>query len=229
VDSDELALRIFRRESPVKVLGPYSRAVIWVQGCHFGCPNCIVPESWALNSGDLVPVDSLVEWALRQEKIEGITVSGGEPMLQAFQICTLIDRLRAKRDLGVVCYTGYTHEFLLSKGSISQKSLLQRIDLLIDGVYLEGRHNSLLWRGSENQRLIPLTERYSAYIQEFQREKGDQSAGVEVVLDADGGIGYAGVPAKPGFRDDFISGMTARGIRLSYALRPDCVEEGKNS
>ncbi|NEQ18844.1 MAG: radical SAM protein [Microcoleus sp. SIO2G3] len=45
---NEKILRLFSRQSPVSVLGPGQRAVIWVQGCRFACKNCIVPESWPL-------------------------------------------------------------------------------------------------------------------------------------------------------------------------------------
>ena len=211
-------LRIFRRESPVKVLGPYSRAVIWVQGCHFACPNCIVPESWAMDGGDLFSIEASKHWVLAQPDIEGLTISGGEPMQQAGPLCSLIDSIKAVRDLGVVCYTGYAREYLTDRGTDAQRDLLARIDLLIDGVYIESRHSSLLWRGSENQRLHQLTTRYENYIAERIVQSGDKSAGVEVVLDSDGGISYAGVPEKPGFRDSFINGMNARGIKLGYQL-----------
>jgi anaerobic ribonucleoside-triphosphate reductase activating protein len=40
-------INLFRYHAPVEVLGPGKRAVIWVQGCPFGCSGCIVPESWS--------------------------------------------------------------------------------------------------------------------------------------------------------------------------------------
>lgn len=213
-------LRVFRKESPVNVLGPYSRAVIWVQGCTLACPNCIVPESWRRDGGDAVPVETLAQWVNAQPSIEGITISGGEPMLQAGALCQLIDQARAKRNIGVMCFTGCTHEALVSNGTDDQIELLKRIDLLIDGAYIEERHKSLLWRGSDNQRLLQLSDRYASYISAIHKDKGDVSVGIEVVIDADGGIGYAGVPPKPGFRKNFISGMNSRGIRLALQAKP---------
>lgn len=76
-------LRIFCRQSPVRVLGPYQRAVIWVQSCEWPCPGCIVPESWPVGAGETFPIEELVRWILAQLDIEGITLSGGEPLLQA--------------------------------------------------------------------------------------------------------------------------------------------------
>lgn len=115
-------IRIFRYQSPVKVLGFFSRAVIWVQGCKFACPNCIVPESWDLEEGgESISLQFLADWILTQKGIEGVTFSGGEPMLQAEELSNLIDIIKLKKDLGVVCYTGYTLENLVRYGSQYQK------------------------------------------------------------------------------------------------------------
>jgi anaerobic ribonucleoside-triphosphate reductase activating protein len=210
------SLRIFRRESPVHVLGPYARAVVWVQGCAFHCPNCIVPESWDFAGGMVADVHELAAWVLEQD-VEGVTLSGGEPMSQAAGLCALVDELRLSRDIGVMCYTGYTLSFLRERGDEAQQALLDRVDLLIDGVYLADQHADLLWRGSQNQNLNMLTSRYEAVAAELLADHGDKSAGVEVVMDEFGAIGFAGVPAKPGFRDEFVRRMGAHGIRLAIA------------
>ena len=102
--------------------------------------------------------------------VEGVTYSGGEPMAQAEALSRLTDMVRKSRDLGVVCYSGYTWEYLRSRGTADQQELLSRVDLLIDGVYLEGRHADLLWRGSANQRLLPLTARYLADINRLTQQ-----------------------------------------------------------
>lgn len=86
-------------------------------------------------------------------------------MLQANALANLITRIRQIKDLGVVCYTGYRWEHLQQYGSLAQQTLLQQIDLLIDGTYIEARHDHLLWRGSNNQRLLLLTKRYQAMLQ----------------------------------------------------------------
>ena len=212
----QATLRLFRRESPVRVLGPYARAVIWVQGCHFHCPGCIVPESWDSANGFAAPVSELAEWAVTQPAdIEGITLSGGEPLNQAGVLCGLIDKIQSRRDMGVVCYTGYTLDYLRERGSLEQQALLRRIDLLIDGVYQAGLHGNLLWRGSANQRIQLLTPRYAAVVENLLDERGDRSAGVEAVIDGDGTIGLAGVPFSPMFREEFLRRMSARGIRIA--------------
>lgn len=203
-------LRIFRRQGSVRVLGPYTRAVIWVQGCLFACNNCIVPESWDLKAGELVSVEDLAKWILLQTEIEGITISGGEPMLQAEALSELIGHIRCHKDLGVVCYTGYTLE-QLQKGTICQQNLLQKIDLLIDGVYQEKSHQDLRWRGSTNQRLLPLTNRYQNDVASLTKET-DKSTGLEFFIEETGSLGFAGVPNRPNFRQEFEKKLLQKGV-----------------
>jgi len=185
--------------------------VIWVQGCPFACRNCIVPESWDAEGGEQVSVAELVRWVLEQPDIKGLTLSGGEPMAQAAALTRLIREATAHRDLGVVCYTGYTYEHLCGHGTAEQKEFLQHIDLLIDGVYLEQRHADLLWRGSANQRLICLSERYRELVTR-QTAETDSSAGIEFFRNAEGAVAFAGVPKQAGFREDFAARMAQFGI-----------------
>ncbi len=204
-------LRLFSRQSPVSVLGPGQRAVIWVQGCRFACKNCIVPESWDESAGELVTVPQIADWVLEQPGIEGMTLSGGEPMLQAQALAELVDLVRAKADMGVVCYTGYRLEQLQQYGTPEQQDLLQRTDLLIDGVYIEEKHADLLWRGSANQRLLLMTERYQSLISS-QLAPGERSSGLQFFMESTGAIQFVGVPKQPGFRQEFESRMLNRGV-----------------
>lgn len=207
-------LRLFARQSPTRVLGPGQRAVIWVQGCKFACPNCIVPESWDESAGELVPVTEIANWILAQSGIEGITISGGEPLLQAEALADLIDLVKSRVDLGVVCYTGFRWEHLLQQGTPKQKDLLQRVDLLIDGVYMEGQHGDLLWRGSTNQRLLPLSDRYGDLVEQKLAAE-ERSAGLEFFLEATGEIQFVGVPKQPRFRQEFQRRISKRGVTFN--------------
>ncbi|GAB1541860.1 4Fe-4S single cluster domain-containing protein [Scytonema sp. NUACC21] len=207
-------LQIFRYQSPVTVLGPYKRAVIWVQGCEFACPGCIVPESWETAKGESISLNELADWVLSQPDIEGITISGGEPMLQAAPLVSLIARVQKLKDLGVMCYTGYRLEHLQQQGTDAQKSLLACTDLLVDGTYIESLHGDLLWRGSSNQRLLLLTKRYQQILMQ-ELAQGDRSAGIEFGIDITGSFYFTGVPARKGFRDEFAAKMQSRGIIFS--------------
>jgi anaerobic ribonucleoside-triphosphate reductase activating protein len=198
----------------VSVLGPGQRAVVWVQGCRFACKNCIVPDSWDETAGELVTVAELTDWILAQPGIEGVTFSGGEPMLQAEALSHLVECVRNRSNLGVVCYTGYRLEYLQQQGTSAQQAFLQQIDLLIDGVYLEQQHGDLLWRGSANQRLLPLSERYQTLISNLL-DRGDRSVGLEFFMEETGEVGFVGVPNQPGFYQEFVSRMLNHGVIIN--------------
>lgn len=208
-------LRIFRKQAPVQVLGPGKRAVIWVQGCAFACKGCIVPESWDSDGGEAVSLEDLSQWVLSQPDLEGITLSGGEPMLQAAALVGLIDRLRTEANLGTVCYTGYTWETLQQQGTPDQLALLDRLDLLIDGPFIASHQADLLWRGSRNQRLLALSDRYRDLLP--QDPETDRSAGLEFGLDETGTLFFSGVPPQAEFRQRFEAGLRDRGILLPTA------------
>ena len=90
--------------------------------------------------------------------LEGITLSGGEPFMQAEDLY-LLAKLVHSNDMNVWCYTGFTYEYLLEHGTTAQKQLLDEIDVLVDGRFeLEKRDISLMFRGSSNQRVINLEE-----------------------------------------------------------------------
>jgi anaerobic ribonucleoside-triphosphate reductase activating protein len=163
-----------------------------------------------------MPVEELAEWILCQA-VDGLTISGGEPMDQSSALVQLIDAVRRSSDLGVVCYTGFTLEALLREGSPDRFQLLRRIDLLIDGPYVERLHTPLLWRGSSNQRLLALTERYLQFLPQFGSSR-DATAGLELFRDTDGSFSFAGVPPEAGFRKQFEDLMRERGVTLGASL-----------
>ncbi|NEO54683.1 MAG: radical SAM protein [Okeania sp. SIO3B5] len=201
-------LQIFDRRSPINVLGPYQRAVIWVQGCQFACQSCIVPESWDENGGETIEISELANWILSQPEIEGVTFSGGEPMLQAEALSAVIEAIKNQQDLGVMCYTGFRLEKIENQGTESQKALLNQIDILVDGVYIEKLHKDLLWRGSSNQRILALSDRYQDYLQ----KQSDRSVGLEFFVKESAEIGFSGVPTQPNFRQEFESRMLQKSV-----------------
>ena len=91
---------------------------------------------------------------LSQPDIEGITISGGEPYLQQAALCELIDAVRSQRDFGVIVYTGMIYE------EVAEQPLTKCCDVLIDGEYIDALNDDLSLRGSSNQRIICITDRY---------------------------------------------------------------------
>ena len=140
------------------VLGPYLRSILWVQGCLKNCPGCIAPETHA-REGLEEDVETILEWIHKHPEIEGITISGGEPFLQAEALCKLVKVIK-EEDKGVIIYSGYTYQELKDKHDPYIDLLLGMTDLLIDGPYIEHLDQQEAGRGSSNQNYIFLTSRY---------------------------------------------------------------------
>ena len=152
-------IRYHMKEPAVRVLGPGVRYVLWTQGCRKRCPGCVAAESHALDGGKDISVQALA-WEVILSDAEGLTISGGEPFLQAEALAELVRSVRKRRDMGVIVYTGYRMEELPALPGGPE--LLGQTDLLIDGEYLQRQDDRRGLRGSANQRVIPLTERYRA-------------------------------------------------------------------
>ena len=176
-----MQLRVYLRESHIETLGPGVRFGLWVQGCQRACPGCISPTSRPLDGGQLIDTGALA-WEVILSGAQGITISGGEPFLQAAALAEFVGKVRERRDLGTIVYTGYTIEELW--GMASTESLLACTDLLIDGPYVQALDDGVGLRGSANQRLIALTERYAqdvATLEACPREPHLHADGMSVV------------------------------------------------
>lgn len=147
------------KEPAVRVLGPGCRYVLWVQGCHKNCPGCIAGGTHRMEDGKPVEVDALA-WEIALSGADGLTVSGGEPFLQAPALAELIRKVRQIRPMGVIVYSGYRYEELQAMPQAA--GLLAVTDLLIDGEYIRELDDHQGLRGSSNQRVIPLTDTYRA-------------------------------------------------------------------
>lgn len=138
--------------------GPGLRTVLWTQGCGHHCPGCQNPQTWDFNGGGLVPI-SLVKEAIDElENQDGFTMSGGDPMFQP-EACNEIAKYVKEKGMNLWVYTGFTFEDLmkLAKTKPIYKEFIERIDVLVDGRFIESKKNlSLLFRGSSNQRLIDI-------------------------------------------------------------------------
>ncbi len=173
-----------------RALGPGVRAVVWVQGCCFRCPGCIAPEWIPRRMGRLVAPEDLAVELLHHPEVEGLTFSGGEPMLQASGLAALARAARRRRGLSVVCYTGFTLEELRERPPRpGVADLLAEVDVLIDGLYVSALDDGRGLRGSVNQRVHHLTDRARHY--DF--ETGPRRVELQV---RNGDVLMVGVPAR---------------------------------
>jgi len=153
-----MQLRISQLAESTRVLGPGDRAVIWVHGCCFQCPGCLA-QLYKEGPFQSYTPRQLADWFL-QTNAQGLTVSGGEPMLQAGALAQVIRLIRQDRPVGVIVYTGFVYEQLLEKNDPDIRALLEQVDVLIDGPYIRELDDGIPYRGSSNQRILALTDRY---------------------------------------------------------------------
>ena len=134
--------------------GPGFRFVCFTQGCPHHCPDCHNPDSHDPCGGREITTDEVIAQMLSNPLTDGLTLSGGEPFLQA-EDCLTLARAAHAHGLNVWAYSGWTFEALADHGTTAQQALLREIDVLVDGLYLqEERSLTLNWRGSKNQRVI---------------------------------------------------------------------------
>lgn len=172
-----------------RTLGPGNRFVVWTQGCHRQCKGCITPESRPSDAGRDVDLETLASAVINNKQISGITISGGEPFLQAKQLNLLLEQITTARpELDVIIYTGYLIEELNWQDALD---VLSKTDLLIDGPYVETLNDGIGLRGSSNQRLLFLTNRLISWKDDM--EKGKRK--IEMHIYADKVINY-GIPIK---------------------------------
>lgn len=119
-----------------------------------------MPQLHSKNAGELISVEKLAELLLDPKyERDGVTILGGEPFAQPEGLLALVRELRAKDCPHIVCYSGYTLEHLREKSvkRLAIGAVLDEIDILIDGAYIESLAGSAgLWTGSGNQRVIDL-------------------------------------------------------------------------
>ena len=134
------------------------RVALYVQGCSRHCKGCHNPETWNFDGGydfnDVAKANILK--ILSMPWVNGLSVLGGEPLEQGKELelfLKLVKECFPEKDIWL--WTGYTYEDVKE----SHKDILQYVDVLVDGPYIESKKNiSLAFRGSENQRIIKLKE-----------------------------------------------------------------------
>lgn len=157
-------------ETGTNELGPGLRYVIWVQGCPFNCKGCITPDGIPIVENNLLEINQIISAICANRKIAGITISGGEPFLQASKLVKILSAVKSIRpELDIIVFSGFN---LNDLDWIEAKELLQLIDVLIDGKYIDKLNDNKGLRGSSNQKVHYLTDRlkkHQNYFEERQR------------------------------------------------------------
>lgn len=188
---------------PVEVLGPGKRIGIWFCGCIHKCKGCSNPELWEIQEKYETSLDNimtLIHGIAKTNDIDGFTITGGDPFLQYEDLCLFTSELSKISD-DILVYTGYTLDELKGKK-------LKNISILIDGRYIEELNDNSLLRGSSNQIIHIINEKfrekYESYfnvainqIQNFSMLDGFISVGIH----------------KPGFKSQLNESLEKRGLK----------------
>ena len=162
--------------------GPYKRLWIWFQGCNIRCPGCCNPDYQPFEARHIMSLEELmavIKEAKTRFEIEGVTYSGGEPTCQ--QNLSLLTKEIKSLGLGVISFTGRTYEDV--------PEIFEGCDVVLDGSFkadLPETKRRLL--GSENQRIICLTERYKDCINIWFADHNkvvEVSVGSEILANGD--------------------------------------------
>lgn len=138
------------------------RVVLWVSGCNHHCKNCHNPITWDANEGLLFDeaAEKEIYQELEQEYIDGITLSGGDPLFpnNRSTITSLVQKIKKHFPHKTIwCYTGYLWE------EVKNLEVMKQIDVLVDGRFLEEFADPQLhWKGSSNQRVIDVKKTLKA-------------------------------------------------------------------
>ena len=153
-----MKLRLHAFQPASRSNGPGLRAVVWFQGCTLRCPGCFNPATHDPHAGHDADTQQLAAEILALgDPIEGISLSGGEPLQQPEPLLDLLQRLAGTR-LSRLLFSGYTLEEI-TEMPLGPR-ILQELDVLIAGRYVASQHLAQGLLGSANQCIHLLSDRY---------------------------------------------------------------------
>ena len=106
-----MEIRLAGLEPESIVDGPGYRFTVFVQGCPHNCPGCHNPQTHDFSGGHLADTDDVIAHLGKNPLVRGLTLSGGEPMMQPEPLY-LIAKAAKEKGMNVWCYTGFTLEEL---------------------------------------------------------------------------------------------------------------------
>ena len=171
-----MRIRLSGIEKESIVDGPGLRYVLFSQGCIHKCPGCHNPQTHGFTGGETYEIEDLVREIGENPLLSGVTFSGGDPFNQAEPFSVLAEKVR-KMGLNIWSYTGYTIEELSGSKDPFQKVLLDQVDVLVEGRFVQSlRTLSKPFAGSSNQRIIDLQKSTPDRIVEVITEEQLQTA-----------------------------------------------------
>ncbi|TXR92413.1 radical SAM protein [Streptomyces sp. col6] len=208
------ALNVAATRVGTEALGPGVRSALWVQGCPFSCAGCMAPDWIPFRPARRAGPAELARELLADERVTGLTFSGGEPMAQAAGLAEVARLAREIRDVSVICFTGHRLERLRTRPpDPGVPALLAEVDVLVDGVYVAALDDGRGLRGSTNQRVHHLTGRLAGADYDFEH----RTRSAEIAVSGPEAL-LIGVP-PPGLLDAFDLAVDAVRTRTTSPVR----------
>jgi anaerobic ribonucleoside-triphosphate reductase activating protein len=132
------------------VNGPGYRFVLWVQGCQLNCKGCFNAETHSYDGGSRIDIGVLATEINSNPTIEGITISGGEPLDYARELIELLKLINPT--MTSIIFTGYTLKEIIK--NVYKTELIKRVDLVISGRYNQKTEHPFL-----NKKVLNITGR----------------------------------------------------------------------
>ncbi|MBU5669338.1 anaerobic ribonucleoside-triphosphate reductase activating protein [Peptoniphilus sp. MSJ-1] len=137
--------------------GPGIRTTFFVTGCRHNCYNCFNKEYQDFNFGEIwtdKETREVIDY-LKLDEVKGLTVLGGEPFQNEIDLFKILKDIKKESNKDIWIYSGYTFEEILKDEN--KKNLLELVDVLVDGRFVEALKDlKLKFRGSSNQRIIDI-------------------------------------------------------------------------
>ena len=204
-------LHVDRIQEKTRALGPGCRAVVWFHGCSRGCPGCIAAEMNRSDDYESFSSAQLADVICALDGIEGITLSGGEPLDQpADALAEFLGLVKSRTDLSIMVYTGYLLDEL--KRMPGKPEILDILDILVDGPYRQDLDHGELWRGSSNQTIHMLSDRYAPIADDLSRSKGRP---MEFDISKSGDLRFTGIPPRD-FRKNLESELDKQQLEIKW-------------
>ena len=143
------------------VNGPGVRVSLFVSGCRLNCSGCFNKVAQDFKAGQEFTKETVDEILslCENEFISGLSILGGEPLDEKNikSVVELLDAFRGKFGYAktVWLWSGFTLEELRARGSYFVDAVLEEVDVLVDGRFVEAlKDPTLPHRGSSNQRVL---------------------------------------------------------------------------
>ncbi len=145
-------------ESFGTVDGPGIRFVLFLKGCPLRCQYCHNPDTWKTVGATRYETDEIIEMALKYKgyygSTGGVTISGGEPLMQMDFVIELLKKLKEKKIHTAIDTSGVTFDFDSPDSVMKHLELIQYVDLfLLDIKHIDSLEHQKL-TGHDNQNIL---------------------------------------------------------------------------